>query len=115
MTPEIIAQTCHEANRAICDAAGDYSQKAWEKADEWQRDSARKGVIFALTNPTAPADAQHNAWMADKIADGWKYGDTKDAVEKTHPCIVPYESLPFEQRVKDHVFQAIVRTLGVLS
>jgi hypothetical protein len=32
-----------------------------------------QGVEFKLDNPDAGHDAQHNAWMADKIADGWVY------------------------------------------
>lgn len=107
---DIIARICHEANRAICEAAGDHSQKPWDEAEDWQRDSALKGVIFAIENPEAPPEAQHNAWMADKIADGWVYGETKDTDARTHPCIVAYSDLPFEQRVKDHVFKAIVKT-----
>jgi hypothetical protein len=44
-----------------------------KKTDEaqWQRDSAIKGVEFKLDNPDAGHDAQHNALMVDKIADGW--------------------------------------------
>ena len=107
-----IAKVCHEANRAICEAAGDHSQKPWADAEPWQRESALVGVLFARDNPDAPASAQHDAWMADKIADGWVYGETKDAEAKTHPCIVPYDDLPFDQRVKDHVFRAIVTVLS---
>ena len=107
-----IARACHEANRAICEAAGDHSQRPWEQAEQWQRDSAIKGVQFAIQHPDAAPSAQHDAWMADKLADGWRYGDVKDAAAKTHPCIVPYDALPFEQRVKDHVFRAIVATLA---
>jgi hypothetical protein len=44
--------------------------KDWDEAQQWQRDSAIKGE-FKLDNPDAGHDAQHNAWMADKIADGW--------------------------------------------
>ena len=46
----------------------------------------------------------------DKIADGWVYGKIKDAELKTHPCCVPYEQLPVEQRAKDYIFRAIVKT-----
>jgi hypothetical protein len=42
--------------------------KDWDEAQQWQRDSAIKGVEFKLDNPDAGHDAQHNAWMADKIA-----------------------------------------------
>ncbi len=106
---EWVASVCHEANRAICEASGDMSQKPWTEAEDWQKESAIKGVIFTLKNRDAPASAQHEAWMADKLADGWTFGDVKDAQAKTHPCIVPYDRLPFEQRVKDHVFRAIVK------
>lgn len=113
MNIETIARACHEANRAICEAAGDFSQKPWAGAEDWQRDSAIKGVQFAIDNPSAPASAQHDAWLLDKLADGWCYGEVKDAAAKTHPCMVEYEALPFEQRVKDHVFKAIVGALMV--
>lgn len=111
MTIENIARVCHEVNRAICEAAGDHTQRPWDRAEQWQRDSAVKGVNFAMQNPDAPASAQHEAWMADKLADGWRHGPAKDAAAKVHPCLVPYDELPFEQRVKDHVFRAVVATM----
>lgn len=112
MLAAMIAPTCHEVNRAICRAFGDESQRPWEDAEPWQRESAIKGVIFALNNPDAPPSAQHDAWMADKLADGWVYGPVKDAEAKTHPCLVPYDQLPPEQRAKDYAFQAVVRAIG---
>jgi hypothetical protein len=109
---EGIARVCHEVNRAICEAAGDASQRPWNEAEQWQRDSAVQGVHFAINNPDATASAQHEAWMADKRADGWTCGSVKDATAKTHPCMVPYDQLPFEQRVKDHAFKAVVRAMA---
>ena len=52
--------------------------------------------------------AQHDAWLADKERDGWKYGAVKNPETKEHPCCVPYDQLPAEQRVKDYLFKAIV-------
>lgn len=109
---EHIARVCHEANRAWCEAHGDHSQAAWGGAAAWQRDSAIAGVKFALANPTASDSAQHDAWMADKLSDGWHYGAVKDADIKTHPCLVPFEQLPPMQQTKDRLFVAIVRALG---
>ena len=106
-----IAMACHEANKVWCMSEGDYSQKHWNEAEEWQRDSAIKGVEFRLNNPDAKHDAQHNAWMADKVNDGWVYGISKDAEKKTHPCIVPFEQLPLFQQKKDAMFCAIVDAL----
>lgn len=106
-----LARVCHEVNRAYCQALGDNSQLAWEEAPEWQRESALAGVNFTIDNPEAPATANHDSWLEHKLADGWQYGAVKDAEKKTHPCIVPYEELPVEQRAKDHIFRAIVRSL----
>jgi len=107
----LIAMMCHAANKAWCDANDQPGQKSWEEADEWQRESAIKGVEFRLANPLASKDGQHNAWMEDKIANGWVYGEVKDAEAKTHPCIVPYDQLPEVDRKKDDIFCAIVDAL----
>ena len=106
-----IAKACHEANRVWCQANGDDTQKHWQDAEQWQRDSAIAGVEFKLNNPDAGHDAQHNAWMQDKINDGWVYGEVKDAEKKTHPCIVPFDELPEFQQKKDALFCAIVNPL----
>ena len=107
-----IAKICHQANKAWCEANGDFSQKNWEEAEDWQKDSAIKGVAFRINNPDSGDDAQHNSWMKEKIDDGWVYGEVKDAEAKTHPCIVPFEELPVVQRKKDTLFCAIVDSLS---
>jgi hypothetical protein len=112
MTGFDIAKVCHEANRALCDGLGDYSQKPWEDAPQWQRDSAINGVKFNLNNPHAPASASHDSWLEEKRLAGWKFGPEKDAGRKEHPCYVPYEELPKEQQAKDHLFKAIVAALS---
>lgn len=108
---ESIAIACHQANKAWCEVNGDMTQKDWAEAEDWQRESAIKGVEFALANPDAPASAQHDAWSADKVANGWVYGKVKDAEKKTHPCLVPFEQLPEFQQKKDRLFKAIVEAL----
>lgn len=106
-----IAMACHQANKVWCEINGDASQKDWHQAEEWQRESAIKGVEFRLANPDAGKDTQHNAWMKDKVDAGWVYGEVKDAEAKTHPCIVPFEQLPEFQQKKDALFCAIVDAL----
>ncbi len=107
----MIAVVCHQANKAWCEQNGDPSQKDWADAEQWQRDSAIKGVEFRLDNPEAGNDGQHNSWMNEKIGQGWVYGEVKDAEAKTHPCIVPYNLLPKYQQKKDALFSAIVDSL----
>lgn len=106
-----IAKVCHQANKAWCEVVGDNSQKDWDEAEQWQRDSAVKGVQFKIDNPDAGHDAQHNSWMQEKVDAGWVYGETKDAEAKTHPCIVPFDQLPEFQQKKDALFCAIVEAL----
>ena len=115
MNIEQIARVCHEANRGYCESIGDPSQKSWDNAEEWQRQSAIAGVKFTLDNPQAPASAQHENWMADKIQDGWEYGPVKNPAIKQHPCLVPYAALPLEQRLKDHLFKAVVKAFVEVS
>lgn len=112
MPPIEIARVCHEVNRAYCASIGDLSQPAWEDAPEWQRQSAITGVKFTIDNPDAKPSASHESWLAEKKRDGWKYGPVKDPAKKEHPCFVPYEQLPAEQKSKDYLFQAVVRALA---
>ena len=109
MHVEKVAKVCHETNRAYCETIGDTSQKSWADAEQWQRDSAIKGVEYALANPHAAPSAQHEAWLNDKTAAGWKYGPVKDVEKKEHPCCVPYSQLPVEQKVKDFLFRGVVQ------
>ncbi len=112
MTPEQIARVAHEVNRAYCEALGDNSQPAWEEAPDWQRSSAINGVNFHIANPDVGPDHGHNAWFAEKQATGWKYGPVKDAEKKEHPCFVPYDELPTEQKAKDFLFRGVVHALA---
>lgn len=105
---EQIAKKCHEINRAYCSALGDTSQLHWEQAPEWQRQSAINGVKFHIEHPDAGPDASHNSWLEEKRSAGWKFGAVKDADKKEHPCFVPYDQLPAEQKAKDYLFKQTV-------
>lgn len=113
MNVEQIAQVCHEANRAYCKTIGDNSQPSWDDAPDWQKQSAIKGVEFHLeelaSGGTPKPEASHENWLKEKVANGWVYGETKDADAKTHPCCVPYSELPRDQQRKDYIFIAVVK------
>lgn len=106
-----IARVAHESNRAYCAALGDFTQRPWEDAPPWQRESAIKGVQFVIANPDASPSASHDAWLLEKERTGWRYGPVKDETKKEHPCFVPYAELPPEQRRKDVLFRAVVEAL----
>lgn len=111
MSPEQIARVTHDANRSYCQSIGDDSQKTWDEAEQWQRDSAITGVLYALGNPNVTSEEMHDSWSAQKEATGWKYGIVKDSEKKQHPCLVSYSELPAEQQRKDALFSAIVSAL----
>jgi len=43
----------------------------------------------------------HEVWAQTRIAQGWQYGAERSDVLKHHPCLVPYEDLPEEEKVYD--------------
>lgn len=104
---EAAARAAHEANRAWCIHNDDHSQVPWDKAFEWQRESARKGVIGVIRDGNGPREA-HVSWLAEKEATGWRHGPVKDVDKKEHPCMVPYDDLPPAQRAKDRIFVNVV-------
>lgn len=107
---EACARAAHEVNRAYCVAIGDNSQVPWEQAPDWQRTSAKNGVVGALAGNTP--EQSHESWLTEKAATGWHFGPTKDAEKKTHPCFVPYAELPESQRAKDDLYLSTVRSVA---
>lgn len=113
MRPEQIARVVHEANRALQIEQDDPTigvGPAWDDLDPETRQSAVEGILGVLTGNTP--EESHWGWMNYKEANGWTYGEVKDPEAKTHPCLVAYEELPESQKIKDHLFVAIVRTLA---
>jgi len=111
---EACARAAHETNRAYCLALGDTSHAPWDIAPEWQRESCRNGVRGALDGNTPKQS--HESWTREKLAAGWAWGPAKDPEGKRHPCLVPYDDLPPEQRAKDAIFVGVVRLVaGALS
>lgn len=43
----------------------------------------------------------HEIWSETRISQGWSYGPERNDAEKKHPCLIPYEKLPEEEKVYD--------------
>lgn len=111
---EQVAEVAHETIRAACWAAGDRTVPTWYEANAWMRvltiQSVEKQLVHRERFGHFPdAAATHDNWRMELLKDGWKWGPVKDAEKKEHPCLVMYQERPFEQRVKDHLFAAVVR------
>lgn len=110
-TFEVAAKVAHEANRAYCEAIGDTSHVSWSGAPNWHRESYLVAVKDFALNPKTTAEQSHKGWLAHKTANGWMYGPEKCTVAKTHPCMLPYDKLPVEEKRKDAIFGAVVRAV----
>ena len=54
----------------------------------------------------------HEVWAETRIKQGWKYGEQRNDELKTHPCLIPYEELPEEE--KDYDRNTSIGTLKLI-
>jgi hypothetical protein len=45
----------------------------------------------------------HENWAQQRINEGWTYGEARDDINKTTPCLVPYEELPEFEKAYDRL------------
>ena len=43
----------------------------------------------------------HEVWAETRIRQGWTYGEQRNDDLKTHPCLIPYDELPEEEKEYD--------------
>lgn len=107
-----IALVMHESVRAWQRANDQAIAPSWARAPKWMKDSSLEAVRWRLMNPDAGVSAQHDRWMNEKKANGWKYGRTKNGTKKTHPLMIPYGDLPEIERRKDALVNAVIDALA---
>lgn len=66
--------------------------------------------LYALSEKIA--ENVHEVWAAGRMAEGWRYGETKDGDRKTTPCLVPYGDLPEAEKAYDR--QTAFETLKLI-
>lgn len=92
---------CYEANRAMCQFAGDKSNADWLRAPHGQRESLAKCVKAILKNPELTPSDNHKNWVLSKIEQDASWGPITD--------MVPYDELCDAHRLKHVVICAIVK------
>ena len=43
----------------------------------------------------------HEVWSAERIAQGWQYGETRSDAQKLHPCLIEYDELSDDEKTFD--------------
>ena len=66
-----------------------------ENLDGIQLSDELNGLVEAM------AKNVHDVWAQSRIEQGWTYGPERNDVLKHHPCLVPYEELPEEEKAYD--------------
>jgi RyR domain len=55
----------------------------------------------------------HDTWVRMRLTQGWRNGPQRDDGKKEHPCLVPYDELPEDEKESDR--QTTLATLRGLS
>ena len=55
----------------------------------------------------------HDVWAQSRMEQGWTYGEERNDALKQHPCLIPYEELPEEE--KDYDRDTALGTLRLIS
>lgn len=109
---ELAARTAHEVNRAFQMYLGEADiNPTWDHLSDDLQDSTRSGVMAIWENFEITPEELHQKWADHKTEQGWTYGPVKDATEKRHPCLVPYNDLPEGHKFKDTLFHTVVRSI----
>jgi hypothetical protein len=76
------------------------------------RDTAALGIDLTELIEALAAHA-HDEWAAQRLSDGWVWGESRCDIKKTHPCLVPYDQLPDTEKAYDR--KMVLGTLGVVA
>lgn len=111
-TDEQIAAIVHQAQCRLQFEQGDpVPSQPWDCESDHIRKSCIEGVRRARSGITP--QQHHEAWRKFKEENGWVYGPEKNALLKTHPCMVPYDDLSDGQKIKNKLFLFIVAALTI--
>ena len=58
------------------------------------------------------AENAHEIWAAERVSQGWVYGQERNDKLKTTPCLVPYDELPETEKQYDR--NAAMETLKLV-
>ena len=106
MNIEKIAEVIYEATRKEAEwSRRRIVPEKWEDRDEaFKRQFVNVIERYLKMGKLPSPEEAHNSWMKRYLEMGWKYGEVRDPIKKTHPDLVPFYELPKDERDKDAIF-----------
>jgi hypothetical protein len=122
---EQLARTMHEDHVAAAGIAAHGLNQAWQDLSDRDRESSRRradhlcnqlgsfgwdlvplqhwGTTIALDPELVDrlAADDHERWRADRTAEGWRHGATRDDAARTNPLLLPWDELPEDARERN--------------
>jgi hypothetical protein len=108
-TVRALAQCVYELDRVKKGATGPH----WEDVPALMQDELVGLVVGVLAG--IPVEQQHEAWFADQLLAGWKFGPDYDPVLKTDPRLVHWDAYTDQQKSDAQKAVATIRALTVLA
>jgi hypothetical protein len=81
----------------------------WNRATGEERESTVTSIHAALSG--VDYRAQHDQWMAQRLAAGWTWGPVRSPERRENPALVPYDDLPLASRRLDALLNSVVAAL----
>lgn len=111
MTYEKIASIVHSVTMRFPRSDGSYPE-SWGNIPY----DAQKQAAFAVERlDKVPIhrtpEELHQLWCELNERQGWVYGEKWCPINKTHPCMIPYEQLSDAQKLKDEIWGTLVPLL----
>ena len=104
-----LAQCVYELDRVRKGATAPH----WEDMPALIQDEL-VGLVEGVLNGI-PVEQQHEAWFADQLLAGWRFGPEYDPVLKTDPRLVHWEAYSDQAKADAQVAVNTIRALSVLA
>lgn len=78
-----------------------------EREDEFCKQFLKVIEMMCGPNRKSSPEELHDDWVRAYEKMGWKYGAVRNREAKTHPDMVPFDQLGWQEQTKDAVFIAL--------
>ena len=100
--PEL-AEALHTVTRLLGRTDGQ-TISTWAELGNEDRLRSAMAINAIMRDSTRTAEELHNLWLQIKVSMGWKYGPVYNLGKLEHPCIISFDRLPTEEKLKDEIW-----------